>query len=127
MEKATQGAMEPKVTIKQVQNRVEVSLERPYEFGYLVLKDEGLARGAVTELAGIFASLRCHLQIERQPLELVSFDNFISQPVSARNAVIEYLADAKHYIQQDAPEGAIWRLEEALKLLRRMAAKEGAR
>lgn len=124
MKNAEQGVLTPRVTIKQNQCRVEVCLEQPNQFGFLVLKNEGQARGAVSDLAGIFASLRCRVQIEREPLRLVSFDGFVTQPTSKRTEVIEYLSDARHYVEQGEPEGAIWRLEEALKLLRRMAAKE---
>lgn len=89
----------------------------------LRFKGEGLARDAVHELFGIFNKMPCTCRIEREDI-FEHLDTFISKPVSVREEVYEYLAEAKHYIQQDAPEGAIWRLEEALKLLRRMAEKE---
>lgn len=89
----------------------------------LRFKGEGQAREAVHELFGIFNKMPCTCRIEREDI-FEHLDTFISKPVSVREEVYEYLSDAKHYIQQDAPEGAIWRLEEALKLLHGMAAKE---
>ncbi|MFZ5466010.1 MAG: hypothetical protein ACOZAI_01970 [Pseudomonadota bacterium] len=55
---------------------------------------------------------------------LEPFDDFISQPVTKRDLVLEHINDAGRYVQHGSPEGAIWRLEEALKLLHGMAAKE---
>jgi len=55
---------------------------------------------------------------------LESFDGFISQPVTKRDLVLERINDAGRYVQHGSPEGAIWRLEEALKLLHGIAAKE---
>lgn len=54
-------------------------------------------------------------------LGLAPFAEFIAQPVSNRDLVLDYLTDARSCVDGDQPEAAIWRLEEALRLLRGMA------
>ncbi len=59
--------------------------------------------------------------MQSQTQHLTAFAEFIAQPVSSRGLVLEYLTDARSCVDGDQPEAAIWRLEEALKLLRKVA------
>lgn len=59
--------------------------------------------------------------MQSQTLPLTPFAEFIALPVSNRDLVRDYLTDARSCVDGDQPEAAIWRLEEALRLLREIA------